>query len=68
MYPSSQVLFSERVGNHFRPQNNYAYNYYILYMSYMILLISVFVNIKFFNSSTMYTLVFDHKNCCTSVS
>jgi hypothetical protein len=29
VYPSSQVLLTECVGNHFRPQNNYAYYYYI---------------------------------------
>ncbi len=31
MYPSSQVLLSECVGNHFRPQNNYAHKYHITF-------------------------------------
>ena len=30
-YPSSQVLFTECVGNHFRPQNNHAHYYHILF-------------------------------------
>lgn len=30
VYPASQVLQMECVGNHFRPQNNHAQYYYIL--------------------------------------